>query len=70
MSSLLRMNKIQGGGGGETKINGNTKKLRERISVSYNKGTSAGNSVFSSVCLHSVELVSVHLVIMPTHSLV
>jgi hypothetical protein len=39
-----------------------TKKLRTRICVGYIEGTSVGNTECSSVCLHSVVLVSVTLV--------
>jgi hypothetical protein len=45
-------------GGGQN--NGNTKKLRNRIRVGYTERTSDGNTECSSVCLHSVALVSVH----------
>jgi hypothetical protein len=41
--------------------NGNTKKLKNIICVSYIESTSIGNTECSySVCLHSVVLVSVH----------
>jgi hypothetical protein len=40
--------------------NGNTKKLRNRICVGHIERTSVDNIECSSVCLHSVELVSVH----------
>ena len=41
--------------------NGNTKKVRNRICVGYIGRTSVGNTeCSSSVCLHSVVLVSVH----------
>jgi hypothetical protein len=36
--------------------NGNTKKLRIRICVGYIERTSVGNTVRSSVCLHSAVL--------------
>jgi hypothetical protein len=45
-------------GGG--KNNGNNKKLRNKICVDYIERTSAGNTECSSVCLHSVVLVSVN----------
>jgi hypothetical protein len=44
-------------GGGQN--NGHTKKLRNRICVSYSERNSDGNTECSSVCLHSVVLVSV-----------
>jgi hypothetical protein len=42
--------------------NGNIKKLRNKMFVGYTERTSVGNSEWSSsVCLHFVALVSVHL---------
>jgi hypothetical protein len=40
------------------KENGNIKKLRNRICVGYNERTSAGNAECSSICLHSIILMS------------
>jgi hypothetical protein len=40
--------------------NGNTEKLMNRISAGYNNRTPAGKPECSSVCSHSVVLVSVH----------
>jgi hypothetical protein len=48
------------GTGGEQN-NGNTKKLRNEICVGYIERTSVGNTeCCSSICLHSVVLISVH----------
>jgi hypothetical protein len=46
--------------GGQNTSNGNTKKLRNRMCVGCIERTLAGNTEYSSVCLHSVVLVSVH----------
>jgi hypothetical protein len=40
--------------------NGNTKKLRNRICVGYIDRTSVDNTECSSICLHSVVLMSVN----------
>jgi hypothetical protein len=45
-------------GGGQN--NGNTKKLRNRICFGFDETTSVGNTEYSSICLQSVVLVSVH----------
>jgi hypothetical protein len=45
---------------GGVQNNGNIKKLTNRICVGYIERTSFGNTEYSSICLHSVVLVSVH----------
>jgi hypothetical protein len=52
------------GGKGSGQNNGNTKKLRHRICVSYTEKTSVGNSEYSSICLHSAALMSVQLIVL------
>jgi hypothetical protein len=45
---------------GVDKIMETLKKLKNRICVGYFERTSVGNTEYSSICLHSVVLMSVH----------